>query len=73
MNQLVLAFTGGSLARFGVGKLFTKWPSVFPFGTLTANILACLIIGLFTGWSLQKPQDAITNYRAFISVGFWWL
>jgi CrcB protein len=73
MNQLMLVFVGGglgSLARFGAGKMFLRWSSVFPFGTLTANILACLIIGLFAGWSLQKPEESISNYRAFIAVGF---
>jgi CrcB protein len=73
MNQLILVFVGGglgSLARFGAGKLFTKWSSVFPFGTLTANIIACFIIGVFAGWSLQKPEETMSNYRAFVAVGF---
>jgi CrcB protein len=73
MNQLVLVFVGGglgSLARLIVGKAFLRWPSVFPFGTLTANVLACLILGLFTGWAVLKPTDSVAPYRAFISIGF---
>ena len=73
MNQIILVFVGGglgSLARFGVGKFLFKWSSVFPFGTLTANILACLIMGFFTGWAALKPIDSVTTYRAFIAVGF---
>jgi CrcB protein len=72
MNQMILVFVGGglgSLARYGVGKAFVKWSSVFPFGTLTANILACLVMGFFTGWAALKPTD-INGYRAFIAVGF---
>lgn len=73
MNQIVLVFVGGglgSLARYGTGKAFMKWSSVFPFGTLTANILACMILGFFTGWAALKPVDSVTAYRAFIAVGF---
>jgi CrcB protein len=69
----VLIFVGGglgSLARYGTGKAFSAWPSVFPFGTLTANILACLILGIFTGWAALRSGDATTAYRAFIAVGF---
>ena len=70
---MILVFVGGglgSLARYGVGKAFVKWSSVFPFGTLTANILACLILGFFTGWAALKPSDDIGNYRAFVAIGF---
>jgi len=73
MNQMILVFVGGglgSLARYGVGKAFVKWSSVFPFGTLTANILACLIMGFFTGWAALKPSDSISTYRAFVAIGF---
>ena len=73
MNQIILVFVGGglgSLARYGTGKAFIKWSSVFPFGTLTANILACLILGFFTGWAALKPSDSVTTYRAFVAVGF---
>ena len=73
MNQMMLVFVGGglgSLARYGTGKVFIKWSSVFPFGTLTANILACLILGFFTGWAALRPADSVTTYRAFIAVGF---
>jgi CrcB protein len=73
MNQVILVFVGGglgSLARYGIGKAFEKWPSAFPFGTLMANIIACLILGIFAGWVTLKPSDSLTNYRAFIAVGF---
>lgn len=73
MNQMILVFIGGglgSLARFGVAKAFVKWPSVFPIGTLTANILACLIMGFFAGWAALKPAENINSYRAFIAIGF---
>lgn len=70
---MILVFIGGglgSLARFGIGKAFVKWSSVFPYGTLTANLLACLIMGFFTGWAILKPSETISSYRAFIAIGF---
>jgi CrcB protein len=73
VKHLVLIFIGGglgSLARYGAGKAFSAWSSIFPFGTLTANILACLILGIFTGWATFRSPDAVLTYRLFIVVGF---
>jgi fluoride exporter len=73
MNNLVLVFIGGglgSLARYGIAKALSAWPSVFPFGTLTANILACLILGTFTGWATLRSADMVTASRLFVAVGF---
>jgi len=73
MNQFILIFLGGglgSLARYGTAKAFLKWSSVFPFGTLTANIIACLVMGFFTGWAALRPSESVTTYRAFIAIGF---
>jgi CrcB protein len=51
LNIISLVFLGGglgSLARFGVGKAAIHWfaDGKFPLGTLLANTLACLILGL---------------------------
>lgn len=73
MSQIILIFLGGgfgSLARYGVGKIFLKWQPMFPLGTLAANIFACFIIGLITGWAALKPLDSTASYRAFIAFGF---
>ena len=73
MLNLLAIFLGGglgSLARFGVGKLVTTWyAGNFPAGTLGANILSCIVLGLALGaWSdkvLAEPW-----LRAFLVVGF---
>ena len=73
MYNLIVVFVGGglgSLARYGIGRAFSQWPSVFPFGTLTANILACLILGTFGGWATFKSADLVTTSRLFVVVGF---
>ena len=73
MNNLIIVFVGGglgSLARYGIGRALAQWPSVFPFGTLTANILACLILGTFGGWATFKSADLVATSRLFVVVGF---
>lgn len=73
MNNLIIVFVGGglgSLARYGIGRAFAQWPSVFPLGTLTANILACLVLGTFGGWATFKSADLVATSRLFVVVGF---
>ena len=45
MNYLLVFLGGGigSMIRFGVGKVFSKWETEFPFATLVSNLTACLI------------------------------
>ena len=62
-NILVVGLGGffGAIARFlisgWVQNLFSK--SVFPFGTLSVNMLGCLVIGLLFGLS-QYLGDVLT-------------
>lgn len=44
----------GAWARFYVGGLITaRWPSAFPFGTLTVNLTGGFLLGLLTGLSVS--------------------
>lgn len=73
MNNLILIFLGGglgSLARYGVGKALADWSISVPYGTLAANVLACVILGFFTGAVALRASDAVLPYRAFLAVGF---
>ena len=73
MNNLILIFLGGglgSLARFGVGKTLADWSVSVPYGTLAANVLACVILGFFTGAVALRSSDAVLPFRAFLAVGF---
>lgn len=73
MNQLLLIFIGGglgSLTRFLIGKFIQEnIDKTFPFGTLSVNVLASIILGIFVGMvevkSLTNP-----NYKALIAIGF---
>jgi len=73
MTQLIAIFLGGglgSLARFGVGKLVsTNFSGHFPLGTLSANVLSCVVMGLALGLYADKVL-AEPWLRAFVVVGF---
>ncbi len=56
----------GSVTRYGVSQFSS--PN-FPFGTLIANVLACLIMGL-TIYSLSDKIEANSFLRAFVVIGF---
>lgn len=73
MNNLLLIFLGGglgSLARYGVGRGLAMHSLNLPYGTLAANILACVILGFFTGWMALRESELSIHYRALIAVGF---
>jgi len=73
MNNFVLIFLGGglgSIARYGVGRGLAAWSVNLPYGTLVANVLACVILGFFTGWMALRESEWALHYRAFLAVGF---
>jgi fluoride exporter len=73
MNNLLLIFVGGglgSLARFGVGRWLAGWSVNLPYGTLAANVLACMVLGFFTGAVALRSSEAVLPYRALVAVGF---
>lgn len=72
MNIALAIFLGGglgSLSRYGVSKLVMQfWDGKFPLGTLLANLLSCLVMGL----AISYFSDKITSQelKAFILIGF---
>jgi fluoride exporter len=70
---ILLIFTGGglgSLSRFGIGKLVPAfYAGKFPLGTLLANALACLIVGLMLCLFKEKLTTN-DNLKYFVIVGF---
>ena len=71
--KLVLAiFIGGglgSVSRFGVSVLGSKlFDDKFPIGTLLANLLSCIVLGLLVGAFQDKVNSE--ELRALLILGF---
>ncbi len=72
MKQLALVFIGGGLGstlRYGLSRLLNNYENGIPFGTLTANILGSLLIGIILGLSL-KSETLSENTVLFLATGF---
>ena len=65
-NFLLVGLGGalGSMARYGLQKGYNLQ---YPFGTLAANLLGCLLIGLLGGWLGRQsdPQKALLLMTGF--------
>lgn len=72
MNNFILVFLGGglgSISRYGIGLAMNdKIKSLFPWATLSINILACFILGLLTAWLAAKSDHQ--QIRLLIGIGF---
>jgi CrcB protein len=58
VKALLGVFIGGglgSLARYGLSKLLNPWLAHFPLGTFSANVIACLLVGLIGGALSSRP------------------
>ena len=69
MNIILAIFIGGglgSISRYGVSKLYT---TTFPLGTLTANVLSCIILAI-TIYGFSSKIETSPFLRALIVIGF---
>ena len=72
MKILLWVFLGGGLGsslRYGLHLLFKNTSSQYPIGTFTANLIGCLLIGLFFG-ILHKLEVLKEEAQFFFIVGF---
>lgn len=71
--QLLAIFLGGglgSIARFGVTKgVLTYFKNDLPLGTLLANLLACLVLGLALG-KFEPIFSQKNIWYFFLIIGF---
>jgi len=59
----------GSIARYGISMAASRFLAVnFPFGTLIANLVGCLLIGFL--WAYFDRIHIHNEYRLFIFTGF---
>src|SRR5688572_21727062 len=73
LYKILLVGTGGllgSVARYvTVRSISERIPTIFPYGTLTVNILGSFILGIVYGVALRKT-DMSENIKLFLGVGF---
>ena len=72
MKILLWVFLGGGLGsslRYGLHLLFKNTSSQYPIGTFTANLIGCLLIGIFFG-ILHKLDVMKEEAYFFFIVGF---
>jgi len=73
MNVLLAVFIGGglgSLARFGVSSVVTSgFKTINPVGTLTANIISTILLGVVLYLASQKMGISDTM-KIFLITGF---
>ncbi|MCZ2357242.1 MAG: fluoride efflux transporter CrcB [Bacteroidia bacterium] len=59
----------GSMLRYGISVLLVSKTNLFPWATLCANFLGCLIFGIIYNWlSLQNPENQL--YKLLLLTGF---
>lgn len=71
MTNLLWVFIGGglgSIARYLIGDLLKSHSLVFPWGTLLANAVSCMILGYLVAYNLKTPLSA--PYRLLLMTGF---
>jgi CrcB protein len=72
MKALLLIFLGGgagSAFRFLISKFFYINKGGFPWATLVANFIGCLLIGFLVGWAL-KNDSLRSEVYLFSVIGF---
>lgn len=71
MERLLLIAAGGAfgaLLRYGVsGMKFSYLDGIYPWGTMSVNMIGAFLIGLFWGFFENAPLP--TEARSFIFVG----
>ena len=72
MNVILIFLGGGlgSVARYGVGIVSTKWFNTnFPFGTLISNVLACILLAVIV-YSASGKLIGNSWVQPLLLVGF---
>jgi CrcB protein len=70
--KIVLLVGAGSFLGGAARYLLSQWmhqrfPSSFPYGTFTINVIGCLAIGLFLGWA--EKGNLSSDWKFFIAAG----
>jgi len=69
--QYLFVFLGGglgSLCRYGIAKGMQSYQLTFPYSTLIANILSCIVLGFLVAWTVKGNLS--DTMKLFFMVGF---
>jgi CrcB protein len=67
---IALAGAAGALARWGLGQAALAFGATsFPYGTLSANLIGCFVLGLVLGAS-ERAAWMSGELRTIVAVGF---
>jgi len=73
LNLLTAVFVGGgigSVLRFAISFFLNKSDvAKLPFGTITANVLSCIVMGVTIAFFSDKLSES-ESLKAFILIGF---
>jgi fluoride exporter len=71
LQPLLIVFAGGgigSLLRYGISQIARQFPqSSFPYATLTANVVSCILMGIALAFFTSRMNDQ--NMRLFLITG----
>jgi CrcB protein len=70
LKTLILLAGGalGTLARYALsGYVQSRSEQLFPWGTLSVNLVGCLVIGIM--WGIFEESDIPPTLRTFIFIG----
>ncbi len=73
MSKLLLIGLGGgfgAIGRYLLGRFITRLTgAAFPWGTLAANVLGGLLMGILVGWLAARLSGGAENLRLALGVG----
>jgi CrcB protein len=72
MKYALLVFVGGgfgSVVRYLIGKWLNNLENTIPYGTMLANVLGSLLIGLILGY-FAKSSTVSQTYSLLLATGF---
>lgn len=72
-NVLLVGAGGfaGSVARYlTVFSLEKRYNTIFPFGTLTVNLLGCFFLGCILGWIAGRTSETSEEWKLLLGTGF---
>ncbi|MDV7185838.1 fluoride efflux transporter CrcB [Lutibacter sp. TH_r2] len=72
MKQALLVFIGGgvgSVARYLLGRWLNNIENIIPYGTMLANVLGSLLIGIVLGY-LAKTSSVSQTQSLLLASGF---